>query len=510
MTETQAIPLILAASGLLLILAQKLYTPPSVLFILSGIGLALVPGVGVVHLDPGVILDLLLPPLLYSLTLGASYHLFRATFSSAVLPGAALTVATIVGVAAVSRALIPELAWTPALALGSVAAIVHGEMVVAASMRLPIPRRIVDKVTTEMFVSPVIALSAFTAIVSIASSPTSSAASTLSTFVVGMLGSTIVGAVAGGCFAWLRHRAPAPAIEIAVSFSTPYAASVTAAALGFPPVAAIIASGIVMVLTYVDPQTGHLRSSPRARLVGEAFWDVLLFVLSGLLFFLIGMALPAILRERPDGSPWLVAGVALAVLGVVLGLRLIVAPIMAALPPRGDARGARAVLREALGIAWSGERSVVGVVIALTIPAVLPSGEPFPSRDLVVGLMGLLVLTSSALQGLTLVPLLRRLGMADQAAALHEERMARAAVAQVAVSHRSALEPGARPGSNGAGLPEPASIAQVSSGALDAERHALLQLREHDAIGDALLHRLLHEVDLEEEYSALVRHASEG
>jgi len=55
-TETQTIPLILATSGLLLLVAQKLYTPPSVLFILSGVALALLPGAPPVRLDPGVVL----------------------------------------------------------------------------------------------------------------------------------------------------------------------------------------------------------------------------------------------------------------------------------------------------------------------------------------------------------------------------------------------------------------------------------------------------------------------
>jgi len=365
--------------------------------------------------------------------------------------------------------------------------VVHGEMVVAASMRLPIPRRIVDKVTTESFISPIVVLSTFAAILSVASTPTASAVSTLSGFVLGILGALIVGAVVGLGFAWLRRRVDAPAVEIAVSFSTPYAASVAAGLLGFPPVAAIIASALAMVLTYVDPRTGHTRSSPLARLVGESFWDVVRLVLSGTLFFLIGLALPSILQERLGESAAQLATIALVILAAVLGLRLIVAPIMAALPPRGDGQGREALIREATGIAWSGERSVVAVVIALTIPAALPTGEPFPARDLVVGVTGLLVLASSALQGFTLVPLLRRLGLADPAAAEREERIARAVAAQAAARYREAPAPGGGHGANGTVSSRPAADGRIFPAALDAERQALLELRERDAIGDALL-----------------------
>jgi CPA1 family monovalent cation:H+ antiporter len=491
----------------------------------------MIPGAPRIQLDPQIVLQVLLPPLLYSLTLGASVQLFRATLYSAVLPGVLLTVATMVAVALVARALFPGLPWSSALVLGSVASAVDDGLVKAASQRVAIPRRILDRLSAEALVNATAVFAAFVAVLQVALGQTSSAADTVVSLVVHILGAVLVGAAVGWGVAWLRHRAESASIEVAVSVSAPYAAAFTGGLLGVSPVIAIVAAALAMVLSYVDPRTGAARSSPLARLEGHAFWDVMRFVLSGILFFLIGFALPGVVGAlQPWSVPQLVVST-FVIMTVVLALRYMVACLMASLPPRGAATGAGAILREAAAMTWGGQRSVVAVVIALLTPAALPSGEPFPARELVVGMTGLLLLASTALQGFTLAPFLGALGLGDRGAEQAEERAARAATARAGLRYLEEQAPvdarladlvrelraqyerrvrqattapvvdkgvGRAPGQDAPATARP--FARVHAGALDAERRALLALRDRDEIGDELLHRLLHELDVEAEH----------
>jgi NhaP-type Na+/H+ or K+/H+ antiporter len=124
-------------------------------------------------------------------------------------------------------------------------------------------------------------------------------------------------------------------------------------------------------------------------------------------------------------------------------------------------------------MAWSCTRSTIGLVIALSIPATLPGGQPFHERDLILAVAALTIIGSVLMQGLTLRHFIDRAALRDDAEEEREESEARQAI-EIAL---------AKPG-------------REHANGFDAARQALLKLRERDRIGDEVLVRMLRETDL--------------
>jgi CPA1 family monovalent cation:H+ antiporter len=129
---------------------------------------------------------------------------------------------------------------------------------------------------------------------------------------------------------------------------------------------------------------------------------------------------------------------------------------------------------------WSSTRSVIGLVIALSIPATLPDGRPFPERDLILVVAALVIVGSVLIQGLTVQAVVAWADLCDENETEREQDIARDAV-------ETAMASPGRQHANG----------------FDAARQALVRLREEDRIGDEVLHSMLRETDL-------VARASEG
>jgi hypothetical protein len=122
---------------------------------------------------------------------------------------------------------------------------------------------------------------------------------------------------------------------------------------------------------------------------------------------------------------------------------------------------------------WSSTRSVIGFVIALSIPASLPDGRPFPERDLILVVSALTILGSVLLQGLTLRAVVVGTSLRTESEQAREAEEARRAMAAAAAAP---------------------SRKHVNS--FDAARQALLRLREQNRIGDEVLISMLREADL--------------
>jgi CPA1 family monovalent cation:H+ antiporter len=121
-------------------------------------------------------------------------------------------------------------------------------------------------------------------------------------------------------------------------------------------------------------------------------------------------------------------------------------------------------------MAWASTRSVIGLVIALSVPAALPGGGPFAARDLVLAVSALMIVGSVLLQGLTLGAAVRRAGLAERGEVEAERRAAREAVGR--------------------------ARGEAEGGGHDAGRHAVLGLREENRSGDEVAREMLRETDL--------------
>jgi CPA1 family monovalent cation:H+ antiporter len=260
---------------------------------------------------------------------------------------------------------------------------------------------------------------------------------------------------------------------------------------------------------------------------GVAAWQVLLFLINGAVFILIGLQLPTVLEGLGDHSPGELIGLAVAISVTAILVRIAwVFP--ATYVPRALIAGIRA--REAYPrprnvflVSWAGMRGVVSLAAALALPMATQAGSPFPERNLIIFLTFAVILATLVGQGLTLPLVIRGLRIAADGGDDHEESHARMAAADAAVRRIEALatewpdhlelidalraqydhrardiERHHTEGPADESEREQLEHRIIRSAVIDAEREALLELRETGGIRDEIFRRVERDLDLEE------------
>jgi Na+/H+ antiporter len=511
---------LLLAVAALVTLARRVEVPYPILLVIGGLALGFVPGPAHVELAPELVFLLFLPPLLFAAAWSTSFRDFRANARPISLLAVGLVLTTTGAVALVAHAMIPELGWPAAFALGAIVSPTDAVAATAIAQRLGVPRRIVTVLEGESLVNDATGLVVYRAAVVATVTGAFSLGEAGSRFLVVVIGGLVIGLVVARVIAWLLARLADPAVSITISFLAPFAAYLPAEQLGVSGVIAVVTSGL-----YLGRRAPRFMSS-EVRIQANAVWDMLIFLLNGLVFILIGLQLPAILASLADRPlPALIGQGLLVSLTVVLARIIWVFP--AAYLPRWISRGLRerdptppwqwlAIL------SWSGLRGVVSLAAALALPLTVADGSPFPERDLIVFLTFCAILTTLVGQGLSLPWLIRRLGVGIDGSAEQEEARARETAREAAVArieelagqwpthlelidqlrsryeHRARHADPSRNGPAGAAEQELLEHRLIRHEVLEAERNAVIELRDLGAIDDEVLHRIERELDLEE------------
>lgn len=518
---------LVAASG-------RLQVPHPLLLVLGGLVLAFLPLPTRLHLEPEFVFDVFLPPLLYQSAWLSSWHEFRARIRPIALMAVLLVLVTIGAVAGVAHALL-GMSWAVAFVLGGIVSPTDSVAPVSVVRRLGAPRRLVTVVEGESLLNDATGLVAYRLAVAAVVTGAFSLPRAGATFVVGAAGGLLVGLAVGWAVARVHRHMDSPSIETTLTLLTPYIAWMAGEALALSGVLAVVSAGL-----YVSRQSSRAFAA-RLRLQTVPVWQTLGFLLESLLFILLGLELREVLATVGAQREWGPLLGAVVLLGLVLtGVRLLWLFPQAWLPrrlsPQLRERDPMPPWQEVLVVGWMGMRGAVSMAAALALPLTTASGAPFPERERLLFLTYGVILWTLLLQGLTLPALIRRLGLHDDGLARREELVARIAAADAALARIDALLaeretapellqamrrrqentlralrqhlPGAKaPPADVAGhrlLTE--SQQQLIEQVLEAQRQALLQLREEGSIHDEVLHRLERELDLEEERLHLAAH----
>jgi monovalent cation/hydrogen antiporter len=435
--ELELICFLLMVVAALDIVARKVGLPYPVLLVLSGLVLSLVPYLPHVGFDPELALLVFLPPLLYPAALFTSWRDFRRNLRPIAFLAFGLVLTTTVAVAWVAHAVIPGLPWAAALILGAIVSPPDAIAATAVLQRMKIPRRIVAVLEGESLVNDSIALVVYRfGIAAVVTGSFSLPIAVLKLPIVG-LGGILVGWLVAVAVHWLQRRLDDPPVQITISLLTPFAAYLPAEQLGLSGVLAVVTSGL-----YIGWRS-PLMIKARTRLEAFAFWRMVVFLLNGIIFILIGLQLPAVVGGlRADSWFALLLGAA-AVSGTVVLTRILWVFPTAYLPhlvsKRGRARDRYPAWQHVAVIAWSGMRGVVSLAAALALPLSTASGAPFPGRNEIIFLSFCVILVTLVFQGLTLPLLVRALGIGDDGESHHEERIARKKANEAALAYVETL-----------------------------------------------------------------------
>ena len=494
---------LLFAVAVLAGLALRSGVPYPVALVLGGLVIGLVPGLPSPELDPEVVFFVFLPPLLYASSIAVSAHEIRANWAPITLLAVGLVVVTICAVAAVANAVL-GIPWAAAFVLGAVLGPTDPVSAAAVLDRLGVTGRTKTILEGESLVNDGTALTAYKIAIGAVGSSVGSVPGIGLRFVAVAAGGIAIGIAGGWVFAHLRRIVTDPSLDVTLSVITPFVAYVPAEHVGASGVLATVAAGL-----YVGTRSLDI-IEPGTRLRNLAFWDSAAFLLDGLLFVLIGIQVPTILKRIEEVDAATLTGYALLIFGVVMSMRFLWMLVVPAVMPSHTSRAER------VAIAWSGMRGGVSLAAALAIPH-----GGFPDRDLVIFVAYAVIVLTLVLPGLTLAPLVRRLGLVGSEDQRREAAEARLRITQAALERLEELSGDApehvvqrmrdRYGSrverleariegdhDPDGRTDVAQAGRLLAEMIDAERDVLKAMRTERAFGAETLREIERELDLDE------------
>lgn len=391
-------------------LAGKIKIPVPMLLLIAGIMIGFVPAMPEIEINPEIIMLLFLPPLLYDAAFNISFQQFKTNLNTIGTLAIGLVFLTTAGIAVIAYYLIPGMTWPLAFVLGSILSATDAVAAVGVTKGLGLSHRTMTILEGESLINDASALVAYRFAI---------AAVTGISFVTWKASLEFFMVLGGGfLIGWIIFKA----LSVTIGFFRKDAMVVNSLILLMPFVTYLIAehfevSGViaVVVLGLGMSKLSRNKFPDHVKEQSRNFWDIIIFLLNGLIFLLIGLEFPIILKKMPHIQVWTYAGYALVIVLVTLLIRM-ARVYMQQFNLQKAFQGKRKISEEALFdsktsfiITWSGMRGIVSLAIALGIPVTLNSGESFPLRSEIIFLSIAVVLISLLGQGLTLPWIIKKL-----------------------------------------------------------------------------------------------------
>src|SRR5881296_1142174 len=516
--KTELILICLVAVALLALVARKIRVPYPILLTCGGVLLALVPGLPAIQLEPQLVFNLFLPPLLYPAAIFTSWRDFRANLRPILLMATVLVLITMAATAGVFHSL-TGLPLAVAFVFGALISPPDAVAALAVTQNLRVPRKIIVILEGESLVNDATSFISFRFAVAAMMTGSFSLGEASLRFLLVAAGGVGVGLAVGWLATQVQKRLDDPPVQTMFSLLTPYVAYFSGESLHVSGILAVVIAG--MYYGWRAPRV----LSGRMRLQAVPVWEMVLFILNGVLFVLIGLQLPQVIHTLSAGSAFRIAKLAVLVLSVIVLVRFVWMFGTTYLPrlfSRTFRRKNPAPWQHTALIAWTGMRGADSLAGALAIPFVLANGEPFSGRDLILLLTFCVIFATLVLQGLTLTPLVRWLKIVDDRVTEKEEKLARLKANEAALARLEAIESSRRARHETVErlrteyvdrirqlrreVPHEESVKRLFSEdfeelareALQTERDTVISLRSEEAINDQALRRIQRDIDLAE------------
>jgi Na+/H+ antiporter len=510
----------LAILAVVAVAAKRLDVAPSILLVIAGIGMALIPGLPKVELAPEVVLLVILPPLIYSAGVAMSWREFKFNLRPIGLLAFGCVVFTACAIAATAHYLL-KLDWAVGFLLGAIISPTDVVAPLAIARQLGLPRRLVVILEGEGLANDATALVLYRFAVAAVSTGTFSLEHASETFVLIVIGETIYGLAIGWLSLRLRQWAREPRVEITLSLMTPYLAFWVPAHLGGSGVLATIACGL-----YVS-WNGPLLIPSATRLQGIFFWDLIVYLIEGLVFLVTGLQARTLIEQTHAFTiRELVVATVWTTLIAIVARFLWIFPatyIPRWVSPSLARRDPSPPWQSPFFLAFTGVRGVVSLAVALAIPYTVLSGAPFPHRDLILFVTFGVIIVTLIGQGAMLPWVVRLLGLNKLADHEREDEIQAELDARVAalkeverrlekviderelpdevielLRTRNQSRSQILPDNLQESLEQMRLSASVKKELIDAEREFIYELLRDGKITDEARRRIEYELDLEE------------
>lgn len=417
----QIFVLLLAVIAAVSVAARRLKVPPSILLVITGVGLALVPALPSIELAPDMVLLMVLPPIIYSSAVAMSWSEFRFNLRPIALLAVGCVVFTTVAVAAAAHYLL-GLPWQVGFVLGAIVSPPDAVAPLSVARRLQLPRRLLLILEGEGLANDATALILYRFAIAAVAAGTFSAGQAAGTFAAIVVGEIVWGIGVGWMMLRLRRWVRSPQIEITLSVLTPFVAYWPPEHLGGSGVLATVTAGL-----YIS-WNGLALISAATRLQGIFFWDFFMYVIEGMVFLITGLQARTLIgRIAHYPVAQLVSSAAIICTVVIVARFLWIFPATYFprwVIPRVRNRDPSPPWQAPFMLSFTGVRGIVSLAAALAIPLTTEQGGPFPYRDLILFLTFSVIIVTLVGQGLLLSPVMGALGLVN--AGVREHRQERA------------------------------------------------------------------------------------
>jgi len=500
-------------------LCRKRGTSAPFPLVVTGAAIGALPIVDRFRPDPDVLLAAVLPPLLFGAALSASYVGIRRNLTPIAALSVGLVLATAATVAFAAHAVTPELPIAAALTLGAILAPADAVATAAVARKVGMKRQTQTLLDGENLLNDGTALTIFNVGVAIVLAGSVTAREVTGIIAMSVIGGAVLGLVGGFVLRMAIERIDDAVIESAIILVTPYVIFFLCELLGASGFLAVVLAGLVL-----SRSVG--RGSALLRLNVVSLWSVLTFLMESVAFVLVGFEFTSVLSDdglhllRESGPMILAVLVAIVVTRLVWVMGLVSLPRVRRRVTARSGSTKDAATKDAAVVAWASMRGPVSVFAAMAIPLTLDDGSAWPMRDELILVTTCIVIATLVAQGMTLGPLMRRLGVAGHVdhegiRAEAETRKAAHAAAEEALQgvlrkhpelHPEVVRRLERHNNDGLPLKQVHGLSQAEQTAyrdalltmIDAERAVCLRRRADGDLDEEAARRLIQRLDLQE------------
>lgn len=397
-SATRSVVELLSVACLVALAAKRVRMPYTVALVLVGIAVGFFHILHPVEISKEVLMLVFLPPLLFEGTLAMDLKTLRDRWLEVTVLALPVTLLSF----AITGWLIHAVngySWPVALLVAAMLAPTDPVSVLATFRALGVPRPVAMLVEGESVFNDGIGVVLFLVVARWLGGASMSAPDIAGLFIFEVVGGVLI----GGAAAYLIHRVLARIddhlIEVVISLSLAYGVYLLAEATHTSGVMAVVAAGLIIGnFAKVHSMTA------RTRLALTAFWEVSAYIANSLVFLLMGIAL-----QSADLGP-LAGRFTLTFLGMTLArFAIIWVAAQALVAARRPFPPSWRVV-----VAWSGLRGSIPIALVLGVDPAHWAGGDHPGRQELLTLVSGVVLLSLVVQGLSIGPLLRRLGILER------------------------------------------------------------------------------------------------
>ena len=399
--------------------ADKSKIPYPILLVIVGIAIGFIPTMAEIEINPEIIFLIFLPPLLYDASFNISPKHFKTNLSTISTLAIPLVFLTTFWIAVVSHYMIPGMTWPLSFVLGAILSATDAVAAVNVTKGLGIPEKTITILEGESLINDASALVAYRFAVATAMGSAFIIWKATLEFALLLGGGFLVGFVMAKILGFILTKVRKN-INVTVSFMLlmPFVTYLIAEHLHVSGVIAVVCLGlgISRFSNKIFPE--NLKNN------SKNLWDVIIFILNGLIFILIGLNFRYILKDIDDHMILPYIGYAAIITIVALLTRMVrvfFQKINLQKAFQKNDKKKRKVSEHALLdsknsiiISWSGMRGIVSLAIALGLPKLLPDGTPFPERNAIVFISVAVVLLTIVGQGLSLPWIVKKLNIKEE------------------------------------------------------------------------------------------------